>query len=507
MHKIHTNKFYSDPAGITFLEWSGSETWPTCKSILNIKNYKTSGRKVEWLLFEPEKRINPVTKQQFPGEFYRIVDDLTDATYYKEDKSVTLVMEDSYKNVFGYVPGIVNSDLLDSSLEYATSPLNTVVELLDKFLRGDSVKDIFEFLHGYPIFWAYMTIKEKCHTCLGERHTKNGDVCGTCEGKGHVFKKDVTDGIYMKPPVSQDAPTIDAVAGYISADVETWREMRTELEWTIKLLNYTMWGTQQEPGGNNTATGEFINIQTVSDALNLFSDSFQDMEKRITKMMADFYTSGQVNGIDITYGRRYLIEAPDAVWKKYQSAKNGGAPKVTLNNLLLQYYQSEYSTDSRTLAIMTKAMVIEPFVHKSDEQVKALITDNQQVLKKIYFNEWFKTLTDDDVIFKSVEELDKQLTDYVLERQPSKSSGSQVGEGGQAIETPIDKEADAKAALKGSVGGVKGILAIQASVSQGITDYNAALKVLSEIFGFDESTGREILGEHKKIVTPNTVIQ
>lgn len=52
----------------------------------------------------------------------------------------------------------------------------------------------------------------------------------------------------------------------------------------------------------------------------------------------------------------------------------------------------------------------------------------------------------------------------------------------------------AKANLRGSVGGVQGILAIQAAVSAGTSDYNAAVVVLMEIYGFSEITAKAILG-------------
>jgi len=60
------------------------------------------------------------------------------------------------------------------------------------------------------------------------------------------------------------------------------------------------------------------------------------------------------------------------------------------------------------------------------------------------------------------------------------------------------EQLEAQANLRGTVGGVQGILAIQASVSQGITDFDAALATMVEIYGFTEDTARRILG------TPNT---
>lgn len=65
-------------------------------------------------------------------------------------------------------------------------------------------------------------------------------------------------------------------------------------------------------------------------------------------------------------------------------------------------------------------------------------------------------------------------------------------------QTPIDIEAQAKANLKGSVGGVQGLIQIQTSVSQGITDYNAAVTMLYEIYGFEENIAKQLLGNPKK---------
>lgn len=68
-----------------------------------------------------------------------------------------------------------------------------------------------------------------------------------------------------------------------------------------------------------------------------------------------------------------------------------------------------------------------------------------------------------------------------------------------AIETPVDIEAEAKAKLKGTVGGVQGILEIQRSVSEGTTDYESAITLLNEIYGYEDKVARAIIGTPKKI--------
>jgi hypothetical protein len=66
----------------------------------------------------------------------------------------------------------------------------------------------------------------------------------------------------------------------------------------------------------------------------------------------------------------------------------------------------------------------------------------------------------------------------------------------------IDDNADpetlaAQASLRGSVGGVQGILAVQASVSAGTTSYEAALSILTIIYGFTDEQAKDLLGDPK----------
>ena len=53
----------------------------------------------------------------------------------------------------------------------------------------------------------------------------------------------------------------------------------------------------------------------------------------------------------------------------------------------------------------------------------------------------------------------------------------------------------AQAALRGSVGGVNGVLGIQASVSAGTTDVESAVTILVEIYGFTRSVSEALLGK------------
>lgn len=398
IQSVQANKYYSDPSGLVFFEWD-TICYPTLKSITSIFNYKAKGRGVEWVIFSPEE-----TKD---GAIYRVVDARSDRkVLYKDNKAKVI---DEYPNPWGYVPAIINSDKIAPTLDHFESPIQDVVELADKYLRTSSVKNIYEFLHGFPLFWAYAP---KCSRCAGTGLWE-GEECPVCNGDGNTFRKDVTDIIKLRPPSDSEEPKLAPdIAGYVEPADRTWRNQREELDWLWKLMHFTLWGTiTVEKADRETALGRFMDIQPVNDRLNNFSDAFEDMEERMVQIMGKFYFPDY--GITtINYGRIYMIESPDEIWKRYQDAKDTGAPKALLNYFLNQYYQSEFVNDEKKLLINQKAMRLEPFVHKTDEQVIGY-QDNELKKEKIFFNEWFVTLSEGDMLTKSDEELKSLYNTYL----------------------------------------------------------------------------------------------
>lgn len=411
IQKVQANKFYTDPNGLVFFEVEDGETYPTQKSIKSIFNYKSDGRLLDWVIFEPEKRKDS-SGVELPGDFYRVVDDKFDYIFYVIDENVKLIEEETFKIAFDSLPAIINSDLIDDSLVGKKSPIDSVVELSDHYLTTNSVKNIYEFLHGYPIFWAYV---QPCKVCDGTGLYK-GATCSSCDGDGHTFRKDVSDIIKLKPPTEQGQPKLAPdIAGYVQPDLEVWREQRKELEWIWGFMNLTLWGShRQDQADNETATAAFIDVQPVNDRLNQFADSFEGLEQIMTDFLGQFYLKESYKGSSINYGRRYLVETPDQIWNKYEKAKEKGSPKISLDYLLTQFYQTEFANDIESLTIAQKAIKIEPFIHKTDEEINSLNDINPDDKKaKYYFNEWFKTLKYEEILITETDKLKNKFQEYL----------------------------------------------------------------------------------------------
>jgi len=412
IQKIQSNKYYSDPGGLVFFEWTKDRTFPTLKDISSTRNYESNGRNVEWVLFEPFKR--ETNGKEHEGDYYRIVDDSYDYLIHVVDGNYTVIEEESYTNPWGYVPAIINSDILDSTLTYHVSPVDSVIDLADNYLRSMSIKNIYEFLHGYPMFWAYV---QPCRRCDGTGLYEGKD-CALCDGEGHTFKKDVSDVIKLRPPATTEEPKLAPdVAGYVEPSTGTPPEMRTNLDWIWGLMHFTMWGTsRQQTASNETATAAFIDVQPVNDRLNMFSDAFEQTEKLMTDIIGKFYVRENYEGASVNNGRRYMVEPPDVIWQKYQAARTSGSPKVSLDYLLMQFYQTEFKDDIINMAAATKGIKIEPFVHKTDEEINSLPVKEEDKLAKYYFNEFWKRLSTQDIILFDVDKLDAEFGKYLINK-------------------------------------------------------------------------------------------
>ena len=88
------------------------------------------------------------------------------------------------------------------------------------------------------------------------------------------------------------------------------------------------------------------------------------------------------------------------------------------------------------------------------------------------------------------------INNLIIETIKNVSKTEEAEEGEPDV---VDSNKEAQATLKGSVGGVQGILGIQKSVSEGVTQYDAALTLLKEIYGFSEEVATDLLGTRKEL--------
>lgn len=404
----------TDPNGLLFLEYNADiDIFPTYKSINDVRYYSSNGQLLEVLLFEP----NTIVKGSVSFIEWRVVDDENDYRVIQTGTNYVVDSDGTFKHPFGKVPATILSDIQETGSELRVSALFPIVELLKDYARDKSIKTIFKFQNGFPLFWRYFT---QCRKCQGTG--KDGqEVCGSCNGHGESKKSDITDVTKIEAPRDSDSAIIAPnIAGFISPDLDTWTQYSTELRDSEELIDSTIWGTKRiKKGGNETATGRFIDVQPVKNKLDVFSDNVEFVDNQLSKWVEN-WTAGmpkEESEYHKSYGRNYIIESSDVLEDKYNNSRESGANNTVLDKLLDEWILSVYQNNPILLDQMQKKRLVEPYIHQSINQVNEIFGAKQANTKVMFVDFWEEADKS-----KSVEKLNKEfkaLDNPIENAQPS----------------------------------------------------------------------------------------
>lgn len=417
--------YMDDPYGLTFLEIAEpqkasllysqgkSAVYPTYKSIQCIYDYQPSGTRLEYVVFKVGNSEKALLNYKPEDQVYRVVDDAVDVYVKRDGDSVSII--DEMPNYFGYVPGIINSDIPDPNIEGGhISIFDDVLELANNFLLKGSIKLTYEFLFAFPKYWEYA---DDCKHCKGTgiEPSTIDKLCKECNGSKKSFMSKVSDAKLLSHPQSKEDPVITPnVAGFVTPPKDYYDISTTDLQLIEDLMQYTMWGAsnaQKTQGlgtnaaGPKSATEITTELKPQSDRLHPISECAESVHKFILDGVVLIQVNNSYPGSNVNYGKRYMIEGPDVIWEKYSDARTKGAAISILDDLLMEYYEAKYNSDPVKLAIQIKLMKVEPFVHMTVTQVKALDPGEADYKAKLYFGEWLSLQNDVTLISRSTEDL------------------------------------------------------------------------------------------------------
>lgn len=421
-----------DPMGLIFMEVDAEgNTYPTYKAVNDVFDYLPKGRKLEYVIFNKDHRIDELVREGkgTKDSLYRVVDDVSDRIVKVTNEEVYEFTDLSYPNYFLEVPARIISDIYDPVKGFYVSSIDDLIEKADQFLLQGSVKNIFKNYFGFPQHWTYQSA---CPECKGTK-VLGGSECTHCKGTGLKQRTDPSETIYLPVPQTKDQPILAPnVGGFVSPDIEGWDKMDGELKMLENCMFQTMWGThQQEEADNQTATGKFIDVQPVNDRLYCFSESAEVMETFVVDKIGANLLGATYKGASITYGRRYMIETPDELWKKYEDARKSGAPSAALDDLYSDYLQARYVANTLELRKYTVLAKIEPYKHFSLGDLKGM--PGEMANKKLLFADWVQT-KDDSEILGNIDTLRADFEKYCEEHEmEEEEEGEGYPEGGAEV--------------------------------------------------------------------------
>jgi hypothetical protein len=412
--------FIDDPYGIIFMEIDPvGNVYPTYKSITTIYDYQPNGVSLEYVVFEVSKAEKAKAGLKPDDKIFRVVDDANDYWIQQDGKTITILSQFTHPNHFGRVPGMINSDIIDPSKDGFLSLFDDVITLADEYLLTGSVRTTHKFWHGFPKYWEYA---DTCPACNGEK-TVEGETCRECKGTGKNIMTKVSDAKLINYPQDKDTPTITPnVAGYVEPS-EIYHNISTsDLSALEDTMNFTVWGksTQRDMPqvqvGNKTATQVLDEVKPEESRLSPISESAEKRHKFILDSLVEVNVKKgyiEAGGSSVNYGRRYMLEPSDSLLQKYNDAKSKGVDTDVLDDLLRDYYETEYSGDNGKLSVKIKKMNVQPYVHMTIAQVEASFSiAPEDKAAKAYYSEWKRTINDAMWTLIAADVLKQQLYDY-----------------------------------------------------------------------------------------------
>jgi hypothetical protein len=432
--------FLDDPNGCIFLEvgdgnyFPMGKGYPTYKSITSIYDYSPVGSMLDYISFHVDEATKKAAGIDPKKKVYRLVDDAFD--YYVEVKGKQIIFLDDhvFPNYYMVVPAILNSDIIDPNHDgLRLSLYDDIVELADEYLLKGSIRITHDFLHAFPKYWEYADDCDKC----GGTGSVNAKDCPDCKGKGKSLMTKVSRPKLLNWPETKDDPQVAPnVAGYVEPSEVYYNISTSDLSLLDDTMNFTVWGansrkrttgvsTNSNGEQEKTATEIIENLQPQNDRLHPISECAESRMKFIMDSIIRLEIKPDYKGASINLGRRYLTENPDTIWKRYVDAKSSGASVSLLDELYQEYIENKYSGDPVSMEIMLKLMRVEPFVHMTISEMKALVLPEQDYLAKLYYSEWYNTVEDGLVLGSSVEELRKSLYEYISDKELPKPEDEQ----------------------------------------------------------------------------------
>lgn len=449
VQKVAMQAYLIDPMGLVLIETDeDGEVEPCYLSVDKIYDIKFDGRQPEYIICEltgddknelvSRKVITEEAAKEGTNRYFRVIDDAGDYTvlYTNDNNQPTVRTLETFPSKYDEIPAIAVSNIQEFDTKVFISPIDDIVELANEYLTDCSIKSIFKKLHGFPKAWRYASL---CVTCAGTRFV-GGKECPSCKGTGKQLRATVKDELLVPIPAQGD-PVMDVFGGFTVPPIETWTKMTDELLLLEKFMTYTMWGSDTEGGavksgttnsqsGANpkTATQAFMDVGPVNDRLKQFSEWAEALEKFITDAVGKVVIGAAFKGATVSYGDRYMLEKPDDIWKKYETARTSGAPTSTLDGLLKDYIEARYQGAGMDYQIAMNLMLVEPWIHSTAAELMPLGLASEDYHQKLYFPEWLKLQspldladpTKVDVMRKSLAEFSAQKTAKVQADNQSK---------------------------------------------------------------------------------------
>lgn len=408
---------------------------PICEVISYEVNPLT--KNMNWIIFKSDNRVV-------------VIDDASYRTFAYEGTQLGELLSDNPHNL-GYCPArfFWNEPLSLSVPDVKRSPLSKELSALDWYLfKSLGVKHLDTYA-SYPIYSAY---EEEC-----DYSDKDGNICH----KGHLQKPDgsyLTDieGNLVLCPICHGKKQLAGAGSFINVPIPT--EGQPDLRKPVDITTIDKQSLDYNVGELNRLETNIVNscvgvdntilnetsladkqvdatFESKDNVLNRTKSGFEEAQEWVDTTICLLRYGSAFISASVNYGNEFYTLTPEVLQKRYNEAKEGGASESELDALRQQLIETSYRHNPALMQRMLILKDLEPFVHRTQEQVQALqekglISPEVMMLKADFmgFIRKFERENDNILEFgskipyaKKIETIYNTLLDYAKQRAVSPS--------------------------------------------------------------------------------------
>lgn len=410
----------------------------------DVIDYETScSKNLSWIVFkQPEYRI-------------AVMDELSTRVYQLNEKNeITGLVTEAIHNL-GFCPACFfwSTQLNEKNKELKKNPITKELSNLDWYLFFAISKQHLDLYAPYPIYSAY---EADCNF----ENNETGDYCdggflrnargefkmladGSVERCPCCSEKRIAGpGSFLEVPVPNQAEGIADMRNPVQITTIDKNSLQYNVDECVRLRNDII--TSIIGSGGTVSEKEAINeiqvaanFESKTSVLNALKTNFEQAQKFVEDTICRLRYGDSFISSSINWGTEFYVFTVKELYEKYKSAKDSGATESELDAISQHILEVEYRNNPLVLQRMLILKQLEPFPHKTLEEViklsEANLVDPKMVKLKINFSSYIDRFERENVniiafgINKTLREkisiISKKLLDYVNEEQISASAG------------------------------------------------------------------------------------
>lgn len=354
-----------------------------------------------------------------------------------------------------------STQLNESNTDLKKNPITKEFSNLDWYLFFSLSKQHLDLYAPYPIYSAY---EADCNF----ENNETGDYCdggflrnnkgeykiladGTVERCPCCSEKRIAGpGSFLEVPIPNQAEGIADMSNPVQIttidrdsldyNVEECKRLHDDI--VISIVGSG--GTVSEKEAINE-TQVAANFESKTSVLNSLKINFEQAQKFVEDTICKLRYGEAFISSSINWGTEFYVFTVKELYAKYETAKSNGMAESELDAIVQHILEVEYRNNPQILQRMLILKQLEPYPHKTLDEVLRLsekrLLDKNKVLLKINFSSYIDRFERENIniisfgtnisLKEKINIINKKLLDYVREEQVTAATGATGASAGE----------------------------------------------------------------------------